>query len=220
MIGVITSGSIGSTRSRLRALKASGPSPVIVLVVAAPVSAALVVTGMCPLVVHIVAGLFVLIVLPVVLVNAKINWPESTKLHESLLYSLALVVLGLMVGGLAINDVLPFVGIARPLDRVTGGRDVVDRTRCTCGCGDANAGAGRDGLSAETERGRVAVIGWRDQARLVVGAILVVGSVAGADQAQQRCGWCCHDRDAHPCRRRHRGGFFLATAFCTSRQSW
>ena len=56
----------------------------LILVVAAPVSAALVVTGTCPLLLHLVAGLFLLIVLPVVLVNAKINWPESTKLHESL----------------------------------------------------------------------------------------------------------------------------------------
>ena len=75
----------------------------LILATSAFVSAASVLTGAGPLIWQVVAGLFVLFVLPVVLVNAKINWPESTKLHESLLYSLALIVLGLMVGGLAIN---------------------------------------------------------------------------------------------------------------------
>ena len=86
--------------------------------VAVAVSAVVLLIGAGPLILHLVAGLFLVIYVPVVLVNAKINWPESTKLHESLLYSLALVLLGLMVGGLAINEVLPFVGIARPLDRL------------------------------------------------------------------------------------------------------
>ena len=52
------------------------------------------------------------------LVNAKIDWLRGVQLHESLLYSLALVVLGLMVGGLFIDEALPFLGVARPLDRV------------------------------------------------------------------------------------------------------
>ena len=151
----------------------------LILVVAAPVSAALVVTGTCPLLLHLVAGLFLLIVLPVVLVNAKINWPESTKLHESLLYSLALVVLGLMVGGLAINEALPSIGIARPLDRVPV---VVTLLIALTALAAWRHERWRlsDGLST-ARRGRMyPAIGRRDQVLLVAGAIMVVGAVAGA----------------------------------------
>src|ERR1700739_573891 len=103
MTGVLTPGPIRSIRAPSsgnegRGTKGRGDlTRVIVLVIAAQVSAALVLTGMYPLVVNIVAGLFILIVLPVMLVNAKINWPESIKPHEALVYSLALVVLGFML---------------------------------------------------------------------------------------------------------------------------
>ena len=151
----------------------------LILVVAAPVSAALVVTGTCPLLLHLVAGLFLLIVLPVVLVNAKINWPESTKLHESLLYSLALVVLGLMVGGLAINEALPSIGIARPLDRVPV---VVTLLIALTALAAWRHERWRlsDGLSTARRARMYPAIGRRDQVLLVAGAIMVVGAVAGA----------------------------------------
>ena len=103
-----------STRVSPRGTQGRGD---LFLVAASPLCAALVLTGAGPLLLHVVAGLFLLIVLPVVLVNAKINWPDGTKLHESLLYSLATVVLGLMLGGLVINQALWALGIARPLDR-------------------------------------------------------------------------------------------------------
>jgi len=64
------------------------------------------------------SGVFLLIGLPVILLNAKINWPSGTRLHESLLYSLAIVMVGIIFGGLVINQTLPFLGISRPLDRV------------------------------------------------------------------------------------------------------
>jgi uncharacterized membrane protein len=159
----------------------------LILATAAFVSAARVLTGADPVIWQVVAGLLVLIVLPVVLVNAKINWPESTKLHESLLYSLALVVLGLMVGGLAINYVLPFLGIARPLDRLPV---VVTLLIALAGLGLWRRERWRwhDGLSAENRTGTFVVVGWRGQLVLVVGAILVVGSVAGPIRLNNEAG--------------------------------
>jgi uncharacterized membrane protein len=66
---------------------------------------------------RVVAGLFLLIVLPTYLVFIKRDWSGS-NLYEGIIYSFAAVLLGVMVGGLVINEVLPLVGITRPLDRV------------------------------------------------------------------------------------------------------
>jgi uncharacterized membrane protein len=176
MIGVITSGSIRSIGLRPSGTEGRGD---LVLVIAAQLSAALVLTGMCPLVVHIVAGLFLLIVLPVMLVNAKINWPENTKLCEALVYSLALVMLGIMVGGLVINELLPHVGVARPLDRVPV---VVTLLIALTALAVWRHKRWRlyDG-HFPAKRARVyPAIGRRDQALLLAGALIVVGSVAGA----------------------------------------
>jgi uncharacterized membrane protein len=158
-----------------------------ILVVAAAISAALVLSGAGPVILRVVVGLLLLIVLPVVLVNAKINWPEGTERHESLLYSLALVVLGLMVGGLLINQALPVLGIARPLDRVPV---VVTLLIALAGLGlwRPERWRWRDGLSAENRTGTSAVVGWRGQLVLVVGAILVVGSVAGPIRLNNEAG--------------------------------
>lgn len=180
MIGVITSGSIRSIRVRPSGTEGPGDLvPVIVLVIAAQVSAALVLTGMCPLVVNIVAGLFLLIALPVMLVNAKINWPESIKLHEALVYSLALVVLGIMVGGLVINEVLPLVGVARPLDRVPV---VVTLLGALTALAVWRHERWRlyDGHFPARRVRMCPAIGRRDQALLLAGAIMVVASVVGA----------------------------------------
>lgn len=51
------------------------------------------------------------------LVSWKIGW-QTTSRAEQLIYSFATVLLGLLVGGLVINTVLPWVGVARPLDPV------------------------------------------------------------------------------------------------------
>lgn len=179
MIGVITSGSVRSIRVRPSGTSGRGDLVLVGLVIAAQVSAALVLTGICPLVVNIVAGLFLLIVLPLMLVNAKINWPESTTLHETLVYSLALVVLGIMVGGLVINDVLPLVGVARPLDRVPV---VVTLLIALTALAAWRQERWRlhDGHSPARRARMCPAIGRRDQALLLAGAIMVVDSVAGA----------------------------------------
>lgn len=142
-------------------------------------SAALILTPACPPVLRIVAGLFFLIAAPVMLLMAKINWPESIKVHESFLYSLGLTILGLMVGGLVINQLLPFFGVPRPLDRVP---IVVTQLLVLTALAAWRRDRWRliDGLS-EANRGRgVPVIGRGDQAVLVAGAMTVIGSIGGA----------------------------------------
>jgi uncharacterized membrane protein len=150
----------------------------LVLVAAAAAAAAPVLTGAGPLILRFAAGLFLLIVLPVLLVNAKINWPRRTRLLESLLYSLALVVLGLMVGGLIINSALPLLGVARPLDRVPV---VVTLLIALAGLGVWRPGRWRlyKGLSAESRTAASVGAGWRDQLALLCALILVVGSIVG-----------------------------------------
>jgi uncharacterized membrane protein len=150
----------------------------LALVIGVPVSAALVLFGAGPPIVRLIVGLFVLIALPVMLVNAKINWPRGIQLHESLLYSLALVVLGLMVGGLFINEALPFLGVARPLDRVPVVASLLIAL-VSLGLWRPGRWRLRDGLSADNKAGSDAVAGRRDQIILVGCTVLVVGSIAG-----------------------------------------
>jgi uncharacterized membrane protein len=151
----------------------------LVLIVAAPICAAVVLTGEGPLILRIVAGVVVLILLPVLLVNAKINWPEGTKLHESLLYSLAAVVLALMVGGLVINQALWVVGIARPLDRVPVVSTLLIAL-AALGLWRRERWRWHDGLSAGNRMATpTSTGGWRDQLVLLCGLVAVVGSVAG-----------------------------------------
>ncbi len=52
---------------------------------------------------------------PLRLVSWKVGW-QTTSRAEQIVYSFATVLLALMVGGLALNTVLPWVGVARPLD--------------------------------------------------------------------------------------------------------
>jgi uncharacterized membrane protein len=66
---------------------------------------------------RVVAGLFVLIVLPTYLVYLKVHWSRCTP-YEAIIYSFVAVLLGIIVGGLLMNELLPLVGIARPLDRL------------------------------------------------------------------------------------------------------
>lgn len=64
-----------------------------------------------------VAGLWLCIVLPTLLLWQRLDLPTSHT-AEGLVYSLAITLLALMLGGLALNQVLPLVGIDRPLDRI------------------------------------------------------------------------------------------------------
>ena len=63
------------------------------------------------------AGFFLSICLPAWMLSQKIDW-STDKPSERLCYSVIASVLALMVLGLTINTVLPYLGIARPLDRV------------------------------------------------------------------------------------------------------
>jgi uncharacterized membrane protein len=63
------------------------------------------------------AGLFLLVGLPTYVVVATKRWIRTTPL-DTLLCSFVVVLLAIILGGLAINAVLPLLGIARPLDRV------------------------------------------------------------------------------------------------------
>jgi uncharacterized membrane protein len=66
---------------------------------------------------RVMAGLFLLIGLPTYLVFIKRGASRGNP-YEELIYSFVAVLLGVIVGGLVMNEVLPLVGIARPLDRV------------------------------------------------------------------------------------------------------
>jgi uncharacterized membrane protein len=63
-----------------------------------------------------VAGFLLAICLPAWMISQKIDW-RSDSPSERLGYSVVSAIFGLMAIGLAINTVLPHVGISRPLDR-------------------------------------------------------------------------------------------------------
>jgi uncharacterized membrane protein len=151
----------------------------LVFALATIACAAVTLLGAGPLILRLIAGMFIAICVPVVLVNAKVNWPESTKVHEALLYSLALVVLGLMIGGLTMSTVLPLVGVARPLDRLPV---VVTLSIALTGLALWRHRRWRlfDGLGLQSRTVMYVEFGARDRLMLIMGAILVVGSVAGA----------------------------------------
>ena len=69
------------------------------------------VPGLAPL-----AGFLLVLVLPIVLVFQKIDWLEAEP-AERVVCSVGVTILGLMAGGLALNQVGRFLGIERPLDR-------------------------------------------------------------------------------------------------------
>jgi uncharacterized membrane protein len=159
----------------------------VVFALAAIACAAVTLLGAGPLIVRLVAGMFITICVPVLLVSAKLNWPQSVKLHEALLYSLGLVLLGLMIGGLIINAVLPLVGIARPLDRLPV---VVTLSIALTGLALWRRRRWRlfDGLDLQSRTVMYVPFGTRDRLMLITGAALVVGSVAGAIRLNNQAG--------------------------------
>ena len=64
-----------------------------------------------------VLGMFLLVVLPTALLMIKVDW-RARYFAERLGYSLVTALLLLMFGGLAINTVLPLVGVADALGRI------------------------------------------------------------------------------------------------------
>jgi uncharacterized membrane protein len=143
------------------------------------VSVAITLFGTGPLLVRLLAGLFVTVGVPVLLLTAKVDWPESTKLHEALLYSLGVVLIGLMVLGLVATEVLPFVGVSRPLDRlpvavmvstVVAGLSLWRRRRWRP----------FDGLGLQSRSVIYVDFGIRDRLMTITSVLLVVASVAGA----------------------------------------
>jgi uncharacterized membrane protein len=99
-------------RHRLGLMQAavSWPNTIIVLVVNV-----LVVTGLSPPAVRPVLAVGMLVVTPTRLLTAKVRWGTQDR-SERLVMSLAVVVLALLLGGLALNTLLPVLGVARPLD--------------------------------------------------------------------------------------------------------
>ncbi|MDX6476444.1 MAG: hypothetical protein QOH95_1955, partial [Gaiellaceae bacterium] len=67
--------------------------------------------GLAPL-----AGVVLVLVLPTMLLWQKLDWVDADP-AERIVCSLGVVLLGLMLGGLLLNQVLGFAGVARPLDR-------------------------------------------------------------------------------------------------------
>ena len=70
------------------------------------------VPGLAPL-----AGFLLVMVLPIMLVFQKIDWIEADA-AERVVVSVGVTILGLMVGGLVLNQVGRAIGIERPLDTV------------------------------------------------------------------------------------------------------
>jgi uncharacterized membrane protein len=180
----ITATSSGSVAARLPRM---GGGRDVAFALAVVVSAAVVLVGAGPLILRIAAGMFITVCVPMLLVTAKINWPESIKVHEALLYSLGLVVFGLIIGGLVMNAVLPLVGIARPLDRLPV---VVTLSIALAGLALWRRRRWRlfDGLSLQSRSVLYVEFGARDRLLLIMGAVLVVGSVAGAIRLNNHAG--------------------------------
>jgi uncharacterized membrane protein len=62
------------------------------------------------------AGLVLVLALPIMLVWQKLDWVEADP-AERIVCSVGVALLALMIGGLALNQLLVFSGVARPLDR-------------------------------------------------------------------------------------------------------
>ena len=114
------------------------------------------------------AGLWLCIGLPTLLLVHKLIAP-TVALAEALVYGLATTLLALMLGGLALNQLLPVVGVARPLDRVP--------VLITLGVGLIGLVAWR----FDRRRAFPAIaLTARESVLIGTGAIVVVGAIMGA----------------------------------------
>ena len=91
--------------------------PGIVLAALAVAATVLVVVDSQLPVVRAVAGLLLLVVLPTYLLLVKKDWSRACG-YEAVVCCFAVVLLGVIAGGLAMNELLPLVGVRRPLDRL------------------------------------------------------------------------------------------------------
>ncbi len=114
------------------------------------------------------AGLWLCIGLPTLLLVHKLIAP-TVALAEALVYGLATTLLALMLGGLALNQVLPLAGVARPLDR--------EPVLITLGVGLIGLVAWR----FERRRAFTAIaLTARESALVGAGAIVAAGGIMGA----------------------------------------
>lgn len=128
-------------------------------------------------VVRPVAGLFLLLVLPTYMVLFTRRW-ESSTLADAVLCSFGIVLLGVILGGLAINQLLPALGIERPLDRVpilVSADLVLLVLAWSCQRHWSTEPAFRTLLIS-----RLGEVPTRDRSVLAVGVLLVIASIAGA----------------------------------------
>jgi uncharacterized membrane protein len=127
-------------------------------------------------VLRVVAGLFVLIGLPTYLVYIKGRWSRSNPC-EAIIYSVVAVLLGVTVGGLLMNEILPLVGIARPLDRlpVLAAADL-----SLLGLLWWRRWDWPETRAVRTTVGMLKTLTARERLLLVAGLIVVFGAVAGA----------------------------------------
>jgi uncharacterized membrane protein len=113
-MAIVTTSSLGEAVSRYRRSVPLRGHITITLALAATIL--VLVDAQIP-VVRATAGLFLLVGLPTHLVLVKKAWWGCSR-HEAVIYSLGAVLLAVMIGGLAMNELLPLIGVSRPLDRV------------------------------------------------------------------------------------------------------
>ncbi|GEL16904.1 DUF2206 domain-containing protein [Pseudonocardia asaccharolytica] len=123
------------------------------------------------------AGLYLMIALPTYLLLVTKDWSRAST-PEAIVYCLAIVLLGVIVVGLAINEALPLLGLARPLDRIP----VLLATDVTL----VGLGWWRRKRWGEERRLRLRALSLvrgsaaLDRRMVIAGLVLVLGVVAGA----------------------------------------
>ncbi len=134
------------------------------------------------------AGLALLLVVPPVLLASRLPWPPRTGLPDRLLLGVGATLIGWMLLVLAVNTVLPFLGVDRPLSRTSlltcSGAAVLALALWRRTGADAR-GAGGVAAAAAVAARPVAVRplrewGQPDRILLGVGVLVVVGATAGA----------------------------------------
>lgn len=127
-----------------------------------------------------VAGFLLAVCLPAWVLSQKINWRTESP-AERLCYSIVTAIFGLMLVGLAINTVLPHIGISRPLDR----GPVLIAVDCWCG---ALALWRRARFHPIIPRPHIDVLGGADRTVGVLSALCVPLAIMGANRLNNGAG--------------------------------